>query len=609
MKNTGIIVFFVLLAICSLNSSAQTPALPYPPYREVVARFMEGYSTAAIPNTSQLSFQKKPDGWHICITDYSGAPLVTNDILFWDSKTAAYMTPDFPKALSSQENLQTMEGFLQSWDAINFDISPYYGYMGWDKDVISLLQEKENLSDTLLYALGRAYSSYAGNLLHNNSGYAISSEQFVLADTRNCMSAEQLATYRKYRHLAIAKFKELAQRNPQFETIVGRIGVKAANEHMTSYLDLYMYQNAEEAKKEVPDNIYNDYMLAAARNYLLSCPENAILFTNGDNDTYPLLYLQLKKGFRKDVKVVNLSLLQTSRYIRLMSEKDPDSGALPITFTSEQLSGSRRDVIVITGEKEKMELNEMISFLKDDNHVMTYGPATYYYIPSAKLYFKPDSRKMMEFRITNSYFLLNQLVFYDVLAANRFKRPICFALTVGEDQFFGMNDYMRLNGMVYIVDPEKYTNSNYGLGSVHTSMMYELLTGKFDKTLPVQPGTFEKITGMNYRNIHYRLAEALIAEDKKDKAEEILDLGCRLLPDSVLYYDFYMIPFVDYYYQLGKFEKGNRIAEVIIYNLKKGLLNEYHLIRSATPDVTYILQYMGELADKYGQKEIMELTR
>lgn len=602
------LVLYVILVVFSLHSFAQQAQVPYPSYSEVVVKFLETYSTGVIPSTSQLSFQKKPDGWHICITDYSGGPVITDDILYWDRKTAAYGNPDFPKVLSSQENLQLMEGFLQSWDAVNFEISPYYGYNDWDKDVIELLKDAAPLSDTLLYALGRAYSSYAGNLLHNNSGFA-GSDQFVLAETRNCMSEQQLATYRKYRHLAIARFKELAQRNPAFETIVGNIGIKAANEHMTAYLDLYQYQNADEAKKELADGIYNDFTLASARNYLLSCPENALLFTNGDNDTYPLIYLQQNKGFRKDVKIINLSLLQTSRYIRAMTEKDPDNGALPLSFTADQLSGNKRDVIIITGEKESMDLKEMISFVKDDSHVMAYGPASYYYIPSANLSYKPDAKNAMEFRISNSYFLLNQLVFYDVLTTNNFRRPLCFAITVGEDQFFGMNDYMRLNGLVYLIDPVKYTNSDYGLGSVHSSLMFELLTKKLDKTLPVMPGSFEKITGMNYRNIHYRLTDALIREDKKEQAEQILDLGCSIIPDSVMYYDIYMIPFIDYYYQLEKFEKGNRLAEIIIYNLKKGLMNHYQMNKSAQPDVADVLEYIGNMADKYGQKEILDLTK
>jgi hypothetical protein len=608
-KILGFISF--LLILCSpYFSSAQKVTQAYPSYQSVVVKFLEAYSIAGVPATSQFNFQKRPDGWHICVTDYSGEnPVITEDFLYWNKSTGAYAEADFHKIVSASENSETIEVFLRSWDAPNFDISPYYGYEGWDKDVIGLLENSASISDTLLYALGRAYSSYAGNLLHSNSGFPNTADRFILEETRNCMSADQLAKYRKNRHLAIKKFRELALRNPSFETIVGSIGIKAANEYMTSYLDLFIYQNEEEAMKELADDLYNDFMLASARNYLLSCPENAILFTNGDNDTYPLLYLQAKKGFRQDVMVVNLSLLQTGRYINALRDPVNKAGALPLSFTSAHFSGNKRDVIVITSEQENMDLIEMIQFVKDDSHVITYGPATYYYIPTGSLLFTAGGENKMEFSIKNSYFLLNQLVFYDVLAVNNFKRPLCFAISVGEDYFFGMNDYLRLNGMVYLLESQKHNNSDYGLGSVHTSLMFEFMTKKFDRTAPVNPGSSEKLNGMNYRNIHYRLAEALIKESKPAEAEQILDAGISFLPDSVLYYDMYLIPYIDYYYQLGKFDKGNRIAEIVIYNLKKGLLNDYMPGRASNPDITYILSYIGEMAGKYEQKEIIELCK
>jgi hypothetical protein len=89
---------------------------------------------------------------------------------------------------------------------------------------------------------------------------------------------------------------------------------------MTAFLDLRTLQNEEEAQKEITGPLYNDFFLDMARNYLSSCDSNAILFTNGDNDTYPLLYLQAAEGYRQDVMVINRSLLNVNNYINRLRE-------------------------------------------------------------------------------------------------------------------------------------------------------------------------------------------------------------------------------------------------------------------------------------------------
>ncbi len=602
------VVLFISFFLCK-PLFCQTDYAGFPLYQNVLVKFFEKYSVQDIPKTSQLRFEKKPDGWHITVNDYStGQSVTTKDEMFWSKKSNKFSDVKFNEAANSTENSELLDAYLNDWNFANYKISPYFGYPGWDLDVINDYKDSKNLSDTALYARGRAYSSYASNLLNNNSGFGDSKQMFVLPEGKNTMTSEQLAKYRQYRHLGIEKFEELAKRNPDFETIVGTIGLKASNEHMTSFLDIRTYQNEEEAKKELPDNLYNEFVTGLAKNYLMSCPQNAILFTNGDNDTYPLLYVQAKLGYRTDVLVVNLSLLQTDRYINSLREPVLNAKGLPVTFTPEQIKGTNRDVIIVNNEKNiLMELSDMIKFLKDDRNMMPYGATSYFYVP-AKDYSFISENDSLHFRINQQYFFRSQMIFYDLLNTIKWERPFCFAITVGDDYFFGLTDYMQLNGMAYQLCPGKKQNSVYGLGSVNTDIMYTNLTGNFDMSGIDKVSRYEKLPCMNYRNIYYRLAEALINENKTDSAKTVLDKGVELFPDNILYFDVYMIPFVDYYYRLNEFEKGNNIAKVIVINLKNNKDNYNNISNySGKSDNETALKMLKDLAEKYNQAEILKV--
>ena len=600
------VTFFAVILFQCFSSTGQN-GKNYPAYQEVLKSFFKNYSVADIPGTSQLRFEKRPDGWHAVVIDYSSGQTTIKNGLYWDRKKSEYTEIDFTKTSTPAENAEILERYLNDWSVQNFIISPYYGYPGWDMDVINDYKNAKGLSDTTLYALGRAYSSYASNLLNNNSGLADTKDMFQLPEGKNSMTPEQLAKYRMYRHAAIEKFNELASKNPGFETIVGSISVKASNEYLTSFLELITYQNEEEAMKELPDGLYNDFYIAFAKNYLQSCPRNAILYTNGDNDTYPLLYVQAKQNFRRDVLVVNLSLLQTDRYINMIREPVMNNPGLSVTFTKEQISGTKRDVVIVNSiYDDRMELTDLINFIKDDKNQLPFGGAEYFYIPTKNLSLKLDDKRI-EFSLNNQYFFRNQLIFYDILANEKMKRPVCFAISVSDDYLFGLNDYMQLNGLVYQIIPDKMGNSEYGLGSVNTDYMYDFITKKFDAGGLNKVDTYEKLPCMNYRNIHYRLAEALINENRLKDAELILDKGTEIIPDNMVFYDVFMIPYIDYYYKIGKFSKGNSLAKIVISNLKNNRNSFsdhsfYNRERTNSDD----LELIRQLAEKYEQKEILK---
>jgi hypothetical protein len=587
-----------LFAVILLITCPAFAQVSIPEYKTVVEKFFDQYTLTGIEDNSDLYFEKHPDGWYVTIQDYSLPPKMLKKEIFWDRKKNEYKSLSFAKTESPGDNNGMVEKYIYSWAASQFALSPYYGYPGWDMDVIKEYGSKKELSDSMLYALGRAYSSFASNLLNSNSGLADPKEQFILKEGKNTLTKEQLAKYREYRHLAIETYNKLASRNPKFETVIGEIGIKASNEYLTAFLDLRQYQNEEEAKKELKAGLYNEFYIAMAKNYLNSCDQNAILLTNGDNDTYPLLYVQSQFGFRTDVLVVNLSLLQTDRYINNLREGLPGSEKLPVSFTPEQIKGPKREVVIIDNASQgPLNLKEIIAFVQDDKNVKDYGTVSYPYIPTNAFLLESD-KKVMSWTLSDSYILKNQLIVLDILAATAGKRPVYYAISVGSEVFLGLDDYFAAEGLAYRVSPDKKDSVDYYTGYTDMDKLYENLMKKFDYSGINKLTTYDKLTAINYRNCFTRLAEALIKNNRTDDGLKVLAKCLELFPDEMLSYDHYMLGAVESYFRAGKFEQGSAIAKIILKNMDAGKNN---FLNQAGFDKQKYIEYITGVLEMYAK--------
>jgi hypothetical protein len=391
------------------------------------------------------------------------------------------------------------------------------------------------------------------------------------------------------------------------------------------------------------------------RNYLESCAPNGIIFTNGDNDTFPLWYNQEVEGVRPDVRVCNLSYLQTDWYVDQMRRKAYTSDPLPIDFKHDQYVQGTRDIIYILDQiKRPINLKEAVDFIRSDDpntKLQQYDNSSY--LPSKELVYPIDAKaviansvvapkdedkivKQMDIKLTGNYITKDELMILDMIANNNWKRPIYFAITVGREKYLNLQDYFQTDGFAYRIVPIK-SSSQYGqIGGVRTDVMYDNIMNKFrwgnmnDPKVYLDENNIRML--MNVRNSFVRLAEGLINEGKRDSAVTVLDRCNEIVPDSKVPYNYFNMLMVESYYKAaGKIlagkkndslivspkvnpvyiGKANEIIRIMAKNSEEELIYYFNLkpqlratVQEDLQKAYYIMKSLADIATQYGETQV-----
>ncbi|MFZ4457222.1 MAG: DUF2723 domain-containing protein [Bacteroidales bacterium] len=359
-------------------------------------------------------------------------------------------------------------------------------------------------------------------------------------------------------------------------------------------------------------------------NYLVSCPPNAVIFTNGDNDTFPLWYNQEVEGVRTDVRVCNLSYLQTDWYIDQMRRQAYESKPLPISFEPWQYTQGKRDIVYVTTMlNEPMDLHQAMNVVRseDPNLKINQGDAPMEFIPSENLYLPIDSvalhksgtlvkgasvLKQMDISLKGKQYIGKQeMIILDMLANNNWKRPICYAVTVGNENYLGLNKYFSLEGLTYRITPQKFGEN----GGVNSDAMFDNMVNKFKWGGIENPKVYLDENNLRmcktFRFMFGRLITTLIQEGKNDKALKALDYCMKVIPPTTVPNDYSSLALAEAYYKLGQREKAEKITEDIASNTEQTLkwfnsLNPSQL-NSVMSDMGHNLAVMQSILEMYSQ--------
>ena len=302
------------------------------------------------------------------------------------------------------------------------------------------------------------------------------------------------------------------------------------------------------------------------RNYLesLSKGDFPIIYTNGDNDTFPLWYAQETEGFRTDARVCNLSYLQTDWYIDQMKRPAYDSPAVPINWSRLQyVAGTREGVSVRPGTLERLiesykDDPEMLhNILGDDPHelssimenwILSDNPELRF-IPTDSIVFTIDKEAVrrsgmmmagdsipdkMHISLKGKRAVYkSELMMYEMILRCNWERPIYMAMTVGSENKATVQDYFVQEGLAYRITP---FNTRKSGKDIDTDKMYENLMTRFAFGGVDQPGLYLDETVMRMCNTHRRifsqLASRLVQEGKLDKAEKVVEKAEKVIPPT-----------------------------------------------------------------------------
>ena len=379
-----------------------------------------------------------------------------------------------------------------------------------------------------------------------------------------------------------------------------------------------------------------------AVNYLESCAPNAIIFTMGDNDTFPLWYAQEVEGIRTDVKVVNLSLLNTDWYIDgMMRRKFYDAEPLPMTMQPHQYRDGTRDYLYVIEdarlEGQYINVRSIINFITNDANKRSIGRTQDNFFPTRKFRLPVDSATVVnngtvapedahlivdavEWEFPDFGVQKNAIVMLDFLATNNWERPVYFAITTGADAYIGLEEYFQLEGMAYRLVPIRSRSADGQTGRVNTRILYDNVMNKFQWGNMYDPSVYLNEDNIrltvNFRNVFQRLANALIQEEQVETAIEVLDRAMEVMPEHNVPYNYFSLLIAEAYYDAGAFDKGNaifnRMTELEEQNLRYYFSfsgRRASMVESNKQESLAIVQRISHLSAFYEQEELAQTSK
>lgn len=379
------------------------------------------------------------------------------------------------------------------------------------------------------------------------------------------------------------------------------------------------------------------FSVDSARNFLASCAPNAILFTGGDNDTFPLWYVQEVEGFRTDVRVVVLSYFDTDWYVEQMTRQANESAPLPFSLEFRNYRKGTNDVLYVMERQnlEAISASEYLKLLKNESELLKLssgGKTTFNMVPSRNLILDVDIEKVynqglipegmeglmvdqMNLRVKGNYLTKGNLMLIDLIASNNWERPIYFNNTSLATISLDIENHVVMEGLTYRLLPVRkpqgmrteLVNSDLAFKNVMENFAFRGM----DDPNNYFDDEYRRFTS-NHRSAINAIAIALLDEDDLDRAAEIMKYSLQVMPNEAIPYDLASGQMVPLLFEVGEDDLALDIVEqsshkyvqmLEFYNREDRDFDREAMISSE------MLKYFIPLLDERGYTELSSQIR
>lgn len=329
-----------------------------------------------------------------------------------------------------------------------------------------------------------------------------------------------------------------------------------------------------------------------AANFLNSLQKDAIIFTYGDNDTYPLWYAQEVENIRRDVRVVNLSLIAVDWYIDKLRSKVNDSAPIKLTLSSDDYRGKNRNQVFFFNPNSEnlsqpMNVFEALRSISDPKQTIqdqTFVTSRNFYLPIDREKYEnlgfmseKDSSQWVEFipisfPETATYFTKDDLAVIDLIASNFYDRPIYFAITCQPTKLLSFSNYTEMEGLALRVNPttpkiKSDLPSIYGFGSMDLDKTYDIVMnkwvwGNFDKMKLFVDGSYlAEVQAMKLVMLRASMELLMNGDDKR--AADVANKYFEAFPNMNFPYDAGIIQFIDILIKAGDLDSAKKNLKIL----------------------------------------------
>jgi len=371
-----------------------------------------------------------------------------------------------------------------------------------------------------------------------------------------------------------------------------------------------------------------------AQSYLESCDSNAIMFTIGDNDTFPLWYMQEVEGVRTDIKLVNTSLFATDWYIDQMKRATYDAPPIPSQLTHDLYKFGSLDVAYYFDELRAIPKDATITIQKFMRWIESQDSRTFYdldgddvpekILPANNIRIPVNKENVLKSGIVKAKdadkivdyidikidrgITKNRILMLDILANNDWKQPIYFTGgSNADEEYIWLKDYLQLDGLGYKLVPIKTPigkKSLFDMGRIDPEKMYSNVQKWNWRSIndgKIYLDEQSKRNAISMRNSLMRLSTAFAVQGDTIKAIEVLDLSLDKMPIKDFDHYSLSLDYPEMYYRLGAVEKARKTAETLIGLFREKLVwhstftkEEFDLVFEDF-DLTFRYLYRGVL--------------